>query len=305
MPQTRLSVGNVDILVLHDAKLALPLNQTLPHVPPEAWTPYQHQYPEGFDGTDSLRVHFECYLIRSQGRTILVDTGLGSNASNPGTVTSLAGGQDGRLMEEFGFAGLWAEDVDTVFLTHLHPDHVGWNLTPGSPVPAATFPKARYVAHQADWDMFKSPQDEEIFGFKFWEETIGPLEELGVLDLLTGEQPLTGEVTAISTPGHTPGSMSLAIVSAGERALIMGDVFHSPAQVTETDWVFSFDSDPALAVQTRARLVDRAEAENAVMAICHHSGFGRVVRAEGRRYWQVLYPPAASAGRTPGPSGKS
>ncbi|MDP6549056.1 MAG: MBL fold metallo-hydrolase [Dehalococcoidia bacterium] len=286
MPQTRLSVGNVDILVLHDGELALPLDQTFPHVPAEAWAPYQRQYPESFNGTDNLRVHFECYLIRSQGRTILVDTGLGSNASNPGTVTSLAGGVDGRLMEEFGSAGLRTDDVDTVFLTHLHPDHVGWNLTPGSPTSAATFPRARYVAHQADWDMFKSPGDEESFGFKFWEETIGPLEELGVLDLLTGEHPLTSEVTAISTPGHTPGSMSLAIVSEDERALIMGDVFHGPAQVTETGWVFSFDSDPALAVQTRTRMVDRAEAENATLAICHHSGFGRVVRIEGRRYWQ-------------------
>ncbi len=82
--------------------------------------------------------------------------------------------------------------------------------------------------------------------------------------------------------------MSLAIVSSGERALIMGDVFHNPAQVTETDWKFSFDSDPALAVQTRNRMVERAEAENATMAICHTSGFGRVVRAEGRRYWQAL-----------------
>ena len=288
MPQTRLSVGNVDILVLHDAVLALPLNQTFPHVPAEAWVPYQRRYPEGFDGTDNLRAHFECYLIRSQGRTILVDTGLGSNATNPGAVTSLAGGVDGRLMEEFGSAGLRAEEVDTVFLTHLHPDHVGWNLTPGSPTSAATFPKARYVAHQADWDMFKSPGDEETFGFKFWEETIGPLEKLGVLDLLTGEQPLTSEVMAISTPGHTPGSMSLAIVSEDERALITGDVFHNPSQVTETDWVFRFDSDPALAVQTRTRMVDRAEAEHAILAICHHSGFGRVVRAEGRRYWQAV-----------------
>ncbi len=82
--------------------------------------------------------------------------------------------------------------------------------------------------------------------------------------------------------------MSLAIVSSGERALIMGDVFHNPAQVTETDWVLSFDSDPVLAVQTRNRMVERAEAENATMAICHTSGFGRVVRVEGRRYWQAL-----------------
>ena len=248
MPRSRLSVGNVDILVLHDGETALPLDQTFPNVTAGQWAPYQQQYPEAFNGTDNLRVHFECYLIRSQGQTILVDTGLGTTASNPGTVATFGGGNDGRLLAELQAAGLQAGDVNTVFLSHLHPDHVGWNLTSGADGPAATFPNARYVAHQADWELFRTPKDQEIFGFSFWEETIGPLEKLGVIDLLTGEKALTSEVTAIPTPGHTPGSMSLAIVSSGQRAFILSDVLHNPAQVTETEWVFSFDSDPALAV---------------------------------------------------------
>ena len=114
------------------------------------------------------------------------------------------------------------------------------------------------------------------------------MESHGIIDFLAGEHALTSEITAIPTPGHTPGSMSLVIVSGGERALIMGDVFLNPAQVTETDWAFSFDYDPVLAIQTRGRMVERAEAENATMAICHTSGFGKVVRAEGRRYWQTI-----------------
>ena len=73
--------------------------------------------------------------------------------------------------------------------------------------------------------------------------------------------------------------MTLAFVSAGQRAPVMGDVFHGPAQVSEPEWVFSFDADPALAIQTRIRMLDRAEAEGATMAICHHTGFGRVIRA--------------------------
>lgn len=288
MPQNKLSVGNVEIAVLHDSEMPLPLSMTFPDVPNDAWTPYQHRFPEAFVGTDNLRVHFECYLVRSQGRIILVDTGLGTSASNPGTVAAFGGIAEGRLLAELQSAGLSSEDIDTVFLTHLHPDHVGWNLSQRGPDARATFPGARYLAHQADWDLYESPRDKEAAGFSFWEETIGPLAELGVLDLLSGETPLTGEVTAISTPGHTPGSMSLAIASGGQRALIMGDVFHNPAQVTEPDWVLVFDEDPALAVQTRKKMVDRSESENTPMAICHTSGFGRVVRVEGRRYWQLL-----------------
>ena len=75
MAGAKLTVGNGEILALHDNQAALPLSMTFPNVTPEAWIPYQQQYPEGFDGAENLRIHFECYLLRSQGSTILVDTG--------------------------------------------------------------------------------------------------------------------------------------------------------------------------------------------------------------------------------------
>lgn len=285
MAEVKLTVGNVEILVMHDAESALPLEMTFPSVPTGDWAPYKERYPEAFNGPDNIRAHFECYLIRSQGQTILVDTGIGTAATNPGTIEGLLGGSvEGKLVSELSSAGIQPGDIDMVFLTHLHPDHVGWNLSADGP----TFPNARYISHQADWAAFSTPRDEEIFGFTYWEETVAPLERMGVLDLLEGEKGLTNEVTAITTPGHTPGSMSLSISSSGENALILGDVFHNPAQVTETEWIFSFDSDPEQAVQTRGRMVDYAESGNTPMAICHTTGFGRVVRTEGRRYWQAL-----------------
>ena len=82
--------------------------------------------------------------------------------------------------------------------------------------------------------------------------------------------------------------MSLAIDSGGEKALVMGDVFHGPPQVSEPSWVFAFDTDPDTAVQCRNRMLDRAEAENAIMAICLSTGFGRIVSQEGKRYWEGL-----------------
>ena len=68
----------------------------------------------------------------------------------------------------------------------------------------------------------------------------------------------------------------------------MGNVSYGPAQVSEPQWVFSFDAVPNVAVQTRINMLDRAEGEDAALAICHHSGFGKVVRAEDRRCWQGL-----------------
>ena len=287
MPEARLTVGNVEILSLNDNEATLPLSDVFPGVPAEAWAPYQERYPGGFSG-DHLLAHFECYLIRSGGQTILVDTGIGGRATNPNSIDAMVGGAEGRLIQELQSVGLSPSDIDTVFFSHLHFDHVGWNLThdPGA-APRPTFPNARYVAHRADWEVFQQPEVMELFP-PHWDLALGPLQDLGVLDLLDGEQQLTSEVTAISTPGHTPGSMSLAITSGGQRVYILGDVFHGPAQITETDWKFSFDMDGDQGVATRTAMIERAESEDAIMAICHHGGFGRVVRSEGRRYWQLV-----------------
>ena len=288
MPHSTLNVGNVEITVLHDAEVALPLRATFPDVPGEAWAPYLERYPEAYSGSDKMRVHFECYLVRSQGRTLLIDTGLGNARSNPGVVANIGGGIDGVLLAELAATGVQPGEIDTVFMTHMHPDHVGWNINRDATGESPTFPNARYVAHEADWAAFNTPRDSEIFGYNWWAETVDPLRRLGVLDLITGETELTGDLTAIPTPGHTPGSMSMIINSGGEKAFIMGDVFHGPAQVTETGWVFHYDTDSAQASQTRERMLDRAESENATIAICHHSGFGRVIRERGRRYWQAV-----------------
>ena len=290
MPGTTISVGNVEITAVHDGDGALPISMVFPGVDPELWLPYQQKYPECFNGdnNENIALPFECYVIRSEGHTILVDTGVGSMATNPGTVTAFASGVDGRLLLDLQTAGVNKEDIDTVFLTHLHPDHVGWNVNNDGPTPVPSFPNARYVFHQDDWEAFRPPRDSEVFGLTFWEETLAPLEAAGVIEPLSGEHSITSEITAILTPGHTPGSMSLAIDSGGEKALVMGDVFHGPPQVSEPSWVFAFDADPDTAVQSRNRMLDRAEAENAIMAICHSTGFGRIVSQEGRRYWQGL-----------------
>ena len=116
------------------------------------------------------------------------------------------------------------------------------------------------------------------------------LDDLGVLKLMDGEEPLTEELTAIPTPGHSPGHVSLLVSSGGERALVLGDDVAHPAQVTENTWNIAFDVDKELAAFTRAQLLDWLEADGMPVAAGHipGSGFGRVVREGGRRYWEPL-----------------
>src|SRR5439155_5992898 len=97
-------------------------------------------------------------------------------------------------------------------------------------------------------------------------------------------------MSAWPTPGHKPGHVSILVTSGGERALVLGDAAHNPAQIAEPDWVSRADMDPDLTRQTRRALVERLEREEILVAAGHFQapGFGRIVRLDGRRYWKGL-----------------
>ncbi|MBI4497730.1 MAG: MBL fold metallo-hydrolase [Chloroflexi bacterium] len=282
MADVRVTVGNVEIVALLDAVMIFPLERFFPSVPPEAWAPVISQYPNAFADTTRLRTNATGYVVRSQGRTILVDTGLG-----PGPHEFL-GGARGNLLVDMESKGVRPEAIDLVVITHLHFDHVGWNATVVGEAVRPTFPHARYLIPQVDWEHYRRP---EVFAqSSYIQHTVIALHELGLVDLVAGERAVTDELTIIPTPGHTPGHQSLLVQSQGQRAAITGDVAHSPAQVEHPDWSPGADIDPAQSRQTRHRMFDRIEAEGALMAACHfpNPGFGRLVRLEGRRVFQAL-----------------
>ncbi|MGH7308665.1 MAG: MBL fold metallo-hydrolase, partial [Candidatus Rokuibacteriota bacterium] len=152
-----------------------------------------------------------------------------------------------------------------------------------------TFPNARYWMSTKDWEACHQP-DVQPTRFVNAPTCVWPLAELGLIELMQGEHSLTRQLTALPTPGHTPGHMSILITSKGERALVLGDAAHSPVQVLEPDWVSRADMDPELTRQTRRALLDRLEREEIIVAAGHfHApGFGKIVRLQGRRYWQGL-----------------
>ena len=172
-----------------------------------------------------------------------------------------------------------------VIFTHLHPDHVGWSQTADN---APTFPNARYWIPQGDWDFFTKP--EVVSQNPHIGAAVLPLKEDGLVDLFSGEKAITSELTTYPTPGHTPGHTSIIVSSAGERAIITGDLAHHPAQVDRTEWRPGVDGDPAQAAETRSKVFDQLEADGLLAAICHFPdpGFGKLVRLGGKRVWQAL-----------------
>jgi glyoxylase-like metal-dependent hydrolase (beta-lactamase superfamily II) len=270
------TIGDVRITSVSDGRVVLSTSEFFPSVPDEAWLPYRDQLsPEG-----KLAMNLGSFLLRTNGKTVLVDTGLGVSSRGFQEVVW------GLLLKDMEAKGISRDDIDMVVITHLHGDHVGWNIEWDGDSYRPTFPNARYWVPKADWDVYTRRGGM----FSHMKEQVIPLETLGLLELIEGEQTLTSELTALPTPGHTPGHTSILIASQGERAVILGDVAHLPAQAQETDWSPRPDVDPEKSSTTRRDLMDRMERDGSLVIGGHFPapGYGRLVRLRGRRYWQAL-----------------
>jgi glyoxylase-like metal-dependent hydrolase (beta-lactamase superfamily II) len=273
-----LRIGQVEILALSDGMLEFDLCNFFPTIPEAEWQPYEQHLHE-----HKVRFNLGSYLIRADGRTILIDTGLGPRPADGPDVPW------GELLRDFAAKGVRPEDVDMVVMTHLHRDHVGWNLTAAGARWVPTFPNARYWVSTRDWKACHDPAVQPQ-RFPNAPACVWPLADLGLVEFMDGEHTLTRALTAVPTPGHTPGHMSILVTSGNERALVLGDAAHSPVQLEQPDWVSRADMDPDLTRQTRRALLDRLEREPITVVAGHFPapGFGRIVRLQGRRAWQGL-----------------
>jgi glyoxylase-like metal-dependent hydrolase (beta-lactamase superfamily II) len=281
-PSWTLTIGSVHVTAVCDviADFPAPLGRAFPAVEPLAWAPYRRRYPEAFSGTDRWRLRVWCFVVRSGSHVVLVDTGVG-DAGTPGAEWI---GAAGRLPDELAAVAVEPAEVDLVLLTHLHLDHVGWNLAWDNDQPRPAFPQARYLVQRADWDLFGTDADDNDRAA--FERCVRPLQTLGVADLLDGDRDLDADLTILHTPGHTPGSQSLLVASGDEALLLWGDVANHPAQVSEPTWGPASDVLAEEAHWTRLALLDRVESERMWLAPAHFpEPFGSVVRIGGRRQW--------------------
>lgn len=276
-----ITIGDFRITALPDGAADLPARPV-----PEAggadeieWAAYAAAFPDGFHGPGhNWRIHNNCYLIEGAGRRVVVDCGVGVGPY------PRYSGMRGVLPGVLDAAGLRPEDIDTVFLTHAHPDHVGWAYDEEARRPR--FPNARYLLHRRDWDHFGGREVIPPYFRRF----LQPLDDAGVLELLDSETELAPGLTALESPGHTPGHMSLLARSRGEGFVVAGDVLNSPMFISEPERLFGSDAEPGLGITTRVALVNRIEAEGWKVAAAHfpEPGWGDIVRIDGKRWWRAL-----------------
>ena len=224
--------------------------------------------PSFVDERGYLLQRIQCLVIDIDGTRIAVDTCVGNDKvrANPGWNNLQL-----PFLDDMSAAGFSPESIDVVICTHLHVDHVGWNthFVDGRWVP--TFPQARYVfaAPELDyWQRTAYPADDPIFG-----DSVAPILEAGLADLAPVDHEVCSGVRLDSTPGHTPGHVSVVIESGGERAVITGDMIHTPLQIAEVDLSSDFDFDPHAAAQTRREFLTRYR-DDALVIGTHWGGPG-------------------------------
>ena len=266
-------VGSIELHAVSDAVgLLAEYADAYPNVSNEAWEPYHALYPDLVTG-DSWRVPCKCFLVRSGGVTVLVDTGVG-----PPGLWDWTAEQEGGLPDALVRLGVAPEAIDIVFLTHLHIDHVGWNTDLEGSV---FFPRARYLVHR-DSVAFASSQSERPHVRRCIALLLDRFEHVD------GEVEIAPGVTTFVAPGHYPGHLAVRLASEGQEAVLLADVAVHPALLDEPDWIYISDSDPAQCAETRRSLLPEL-VDRDVLVVCGHypgSGIGRVLERDGRVVWE-------------------
>jgi glyoxylase-like metal-dependent hydrolase (beta-lactamase superfamily II) len=273
-------IGNVRITRLQEQEPVWNGTMILPDATPENVKQEGDWLSPFTDETGRFKLSIHSLLVESEGRRIVVDTCVGNDKNRPGF-------KDWSnlhlpFIEESEKAGFARDSIDTVICTHLHLDHVGWNTTLENGRWVPNFPKARYLMGQREWDYWSKYDENPDFKLAI-DDSVRPVIDAQLAELVEPNLRITGEVWLEPTPGHTPGHISVRISSGGENAVINGDMMHHPIQIAHPDWVVGFDTDPKLAVETRRQFVQRYCDQPVQVLGTHFAGptSGHIVRSNG------------------------
>lgn len=298
----RFQLGDVEIIkVVEWQGEVAPARFIIPDSPPELWADNagllvpDHWHPD----TDAYHAAVQTWVVRSEGRTILIDTGIGNDRDRP--QIPLFDHLATDFLGSLAAAGVRPPDVDVVINTHIHYDHVGWNteLRDGAWRPA--FPNATYLIPAVDQAYFDprnagrrpAPRSDherrrQEGSLIVYADSVAPVLDRAVL--WEDAYRVDGNLTLEAAPGHTPGSAIVRLASGSDRAAFVGDLLHSPVQILRPEYSSCFCEDPAQAAATRRRVLERAADTGELVLPAHFAGPGAAeIRRDGE-HLSVTFP---------------
>ncbi len=269
-------IGDVRITRVVEQEAPLPPEGLIANIDPARLAQHARWLKPHFmteEGEIVLSIH--ALVVESAGRTIVVDTCMGNDRPLPQGMGPFTTGFLADLESV-----VKREQVDFVLCTHLHFDHVGWNTMLEDGVFVPTFPNARYLFGREEYEHWSSATEDENVDFTYG---VKPVVDAGLHTLVEIDHRITDEVSLESTPGHTPGHVSVRIESRGAHAVITGDMVHHPVQLAEPGWGSHPDAQPERATRTRQDFVARYGDRDVLVIGTHFAGpsAGRIVTSDG------------------------
>ena len=275
-------IGKVTVTKIVEMEVTGGSRFILPQATYEAVLPIAWLQPHFADERGRLKMSIHALVVETPERRIIVDTCLGNDKENRRIPTW--NNLQGPFLADLADAGFPRESIDTVLCTHLHVDHVGWNTmlvdgTAGQKIWVPTFPRARYLMGRVEFAHWQKQRDRDDMAAVF-ADSVAPIHAAGLADLVETDHRISDEISLVPTLGHTPGHVSVRIVSEGEEALITGDFMHHPCQIARPDWSSTADSDPDEARRTRQRMLAELCGRPVLVIGTHFAGAtaGRIVR---------------------------
>jgi glyoxylase-like metal-dependent hydrolase (beta-lactamase superfamily II) len=273
-------LGDLELCVVNDGVIRQDAGATFGLIPKVMW----ERYTPDLDEKNRIAVGNNSLLVRSRGKTLLLDTGVGTKPTRAPGAMGIE--QAGKLFESLAGAGVRPDEIDAVVNTHLHFDHCGGNTVfdDGKPVPA--FPRARYFVQKDEWHA-ASHTNERTRG-TYLVENFEPLEDAKLVEFVSGKAEVVPGVRIVPAPGHTEGHVVIELESAGQYALYVGEISQHPVMLERLAWISAFDVLPLVSLETKRRLMEWAEEKRALLVSVHapYPGLGRLrVEEGGRRKW--------------------
>jgi glyoxylase-like metal-dependent hydrolase (beta-lactamase superfamily II) len=272
------SVGSTRCIAVHDGDTQYRAQDYVANADPGvvATALERHRHPP-----DAIPSPYSGLVVQTGDRVVLIDTGAGNLTPSVG-----------HLTRNLSAAGIGAEQVDTVVITHAHPDHIGGNADDaGQPA----FPNARYTLWRDEWTWWTSEENlapmAPVFG-EWVRRHLVPLADR--VELLDRELELEPGVHLLATPGHTEGHIAVSVASEGEELLYISDAALHPIHLEHPDWHPVWDQDRDLAAASKRRLFDHAADSGALVLAFHFPPFpslGHVEKRGNGWHWEARSAP--------------